>query len=193
MPNSNTPQGLRPYHSVTGGVTSRVSAYNIAYNYAVALFGGDLVRSTGTAREIELTPDGTTARALGVFAGCRYIDNSGLIVFSPFWPGVALTDATTVVECYVYDDPFMEFTAQITTIAAADVGQAYEWQNGTGSARTGRSGGYIDRAQAGAPQLKVEGLAEGPDGMTMSDYGAFAKVRCRIFTHEKFAGSLIAQ
>lgn len=193
MPNSNVPSGLKPYHSVAGGVTARVSAYNIAYNYATALFSGDLVRSTGVGREIELTPDGTTARALGVFAGCKYVDNFGNLVFSPYWPGTALTDTAAVVECYVYDDPFMEFIAQITTLAATNVGQAYEWQNGTGNTRTGRSGGYIDQAQTGAPQLKVEGLSEGPDGMTMSELGAYAKVRCRIFTHEKFAGSLVVQ
>jgi hypothetical protein len=193
MSNSNAPFGFRPSNHVAGGTPARQSAYNIAYNYATAIYSGDLVRSTGTGRDIELVPDGTTARVLGVFAGCKFVDNNGEVKFLPYWPGTALSDTGAVVEAYVFDDPYTEFVAQITTIAAADVGQAYEWQNGTGSTRTGRSGGYVDRAQTGAPQIKIEGLAQEPDGITLSEYGAYAKVRCRILTHEKMAGSLVAQ
>lgn len=193
MANSNVPQGFSPLNSVAGGVPARQSAYNIAYNYATAMYSGDLVRSTGVGREIEIVPNGTTARVLGVFAGCQYVNDTGDLIFSPYWPGVALADSTKVVECYVIDDPYIEFHAQITTLAATNVGQAYEWNKGTGNARTGRSGGYIDQAQTGAPQVKVEGLVPGPDGIVLSEYGAYAKVRCRLFTHEKMAGSLVVQ
>lgn len=192
MANTDAAFGFRPNIHQAGGCPSRLGEYNIAYDYATAIFSGDLVRLVGSGRNIELVPDGTTARALGVFAGCQYVNDDGDVKWSQYWPGVALSDSDAVVTCWVYDDPGMEFIAQITTVAAADIGQAYEWQNGSGSTSTGRSAGYIDQAETGAPQIRVEGLAPGVDGISLSEYGANAKVRCRILTHDKQPGSLVA-
>jgi hypothetical protein len=194
MSNSNAPFGLRPILHAAGGTPARQNAYRILYSYATAIYAGDLVRSVAAAavdREIELVPDGTAARVLGVFAGCRFVDNSDTQLWLPYWPGVALADSTKVVEAYVYDDPLVEYVAQMTTFAYTDIGAAFEWNNGTGVARTGRSGGYIDKAATTTPQIRVEGLWQGPDGINLSEIGAYAKVRCRILTQEK-AGTLIA-
>ncbi len=127
-----------------------------------------------------------------MFHGCQYVNDDGDVVFSQRWPGVALSDSSKTVTCWVYDDPGLELIAQITTVAEADIGQAYEWNNRTGDDSTGRSGGEIDQSATTTPQLRVEGLAPGVDGVSLSEYGADAKVRCRILTHDKAYGSLTA-
>ncbi len=185
MANTNAPFGFRPNVHMAGGTPSRTQGYNIAFDYAVALFSGDLVRSTGSGREVEIVPDGTAARVLGVFAGCQYVNDDGDIIWSQRWPGVALADSAKIVEAWIYDDPGLEMIAQVTTIAAADIGLVFEWDNGTGSALTGRSGGFIDQAQTGVPQVRVTGLSPGIDGIVLSEFGAFAKVRCMFLSHER--------
>ena len=187
MANTNAPFGFRPSLHQAGGTPSRLGGYNIAFDYAVALYSGDLVRSTGSDRNIEVVPEGLSAapRVLGVFAGCQYVNDSGDIVWLRYWPGVALADSTKIVEAWVYDDPGLEFTAQISTVAAINIGEVYEWVSGTGSATTGTSGGSIDQAATTAPQVKVTGLSPGTDGIVLSEYGAFAKVRCMFVSHER--------
>jgi len=189
MANVDAPFGFRPNVHQVGGCPNRLNAYEIADGYTTSIFSGDLVRSDTTAggRTIELAPDGTAARILGVFAGCQYVDAQGDVKFSQYWPASTALATGTVATAYVYDDPGLELIAQITTVAAADVGAAFEWQNGTGNAANGRSGGYIDQAQTTTPQIRIEGLSEGIDGIALSAYGAFAKVRCRILAHEKAA------
>lgn len=193
MANTDAKFGFRPNVHQVGGCPNRLQAYEIADGYTTALFSGDLVRSDATAggRTIEIAPDGTAARILGVFAGCQYVNASGDVVWSQFWPASTALATATVAEAYVYDDPGLELVAQISTVAAADVGAAFEWVAGTGSAVTGRSDGSIDQAATSVPQIRVEGLFEGIDGIFPSELGAFAKVRCRILTHEK-AASLVA-
>lgn len=189
MANQDVKFGLRPNIHQAGGCPNRMSAYEIADGYTSSIFTGDLVRSDATngGRLIELVPDGTLDRVLGVFAGCSYTALDGEVKYSRYWPASTALKTGTVATAFVYDDPGLEFVAQITTVAATDVGAAFEWQNGTGSAVTGTSGGYIDAAATTTPQLRVEGLYEGTDGIFVSEYGAFAKVRCRILAHEKAA------
>lgn len=185
MPNADAPFGFRPNVNLAGGTPQRTGGYKIAFDYATALYSGDLVRSVGNDRQIEAVPNGTAARVLGVFAGCNYVDDSGDVKWLPYWPGVALADSAKIVEAYVYDDPALEFIAQITTLAAANVGEVYEINRGTGSAVTGRSGAFIDQAATTAPQVRVTGLAEAIGGIFPSEFGAFAKVRCTIVSHER--------
>jgi hypothetical protein len=189
MANQDVKFGFRPNVHQAGGCPNRLSAYEIASEYASSIFTGDLVRSDATngGRLIELAPDGTAARVLGVFAGCVYTAANGEIVYSRYWPASTVLLTGTVATAMVYDDPNLELVAQVTTVAATDVGAAFEWQNGTGNVVTGTSGGYIDAAETGAPQIRIEGLYEGTDGIFPSEIGAFAKVRCRILSHEKAA------
>lgn len=188
MANTDAPFGFRPNLNQAGGTPGRLGGYNIANNYAVALYSGDLVRSVGNGRDIEKVPDGVLARVLGVFAGCQYVDDSGDQKFLPYWPGVALADAGKVVECLVYDDPSLEFIAQINgAFVEASVGQVYEVDQTTnpGNPTTGRSAAFIDFAATAAPQVRVTGLSPGIDGISLSEYATFAKVRCTILSHER--------
>ena len=193
MPNVDAPFGFRPNINTAGGTPARMQGYNIAFDYATALYSGDLVQSVGNGREIQKAPDGTAVvRILGVFAGCQYVNDAGDVVWSQFWPGTALADSNKVVEAFVYDDPQLEFVAQITTVAAADVGAVYEIDQttNTGNPVTGRSAAYIDQAAVTNPQVRVNGLFEGIGGIFPSEYGAFAKVRCTILVHERATGGI---
>lgn len=188
MANLNAPFGFRPNVHQLGGCPNRLSAYEIASAYATAIYTGDLVRSDLTAggRVIELASL-AEARVLGVFAGCQYVTDEGEVKWSRYWPASQALLTGTVCTAYVYDDPGLELVAQITTVAAGDIGASFEWNNGTGSALTGTSGGYIDQAVTTTPHVRLEGLYEGIDGIDLSEYGAFAKVRCRLSAPEKGA------
>ncbi len=193
MANVDAPYGFRPNVSTAGGTPARLQEYNIAYDYAVALFSGDLVQSTGTGRNIQKAPDGSAVvRLLGVFAGCQYVNDSGDVIWLQYWPGVALADSNAVVKAYVYDDPQLEFNAQITTVAAADIGQVYEIDQTTNSGNTfnGQSAAFIDQAATTNPQVRVTGLFEGINGINPSEFGAFAKVRCTALVHERATGGI---
>lgn len=188
MANANAPFGFRPNIHSAGGTPARMSEYTVAYNYATALYSGDLVQSAGSGRDVQKAPDGTAVvRVLGVFAGCQYVNDEGDIKWSQYWPGVALADATKVVKAFVYDDPQLELVAQISTLAVADVGLVFEIDQTTnpGSAATGRSAAFIDAAATANPQVRIVGLAEGIGGIFPSEYGAFAKVRCTLVSHER--------
>ncbi len=186
MPNTNAPFGFRPNINVGGGTPARTGGYNIAFDYATAVFSGDLVKSSGTSREVTIVADDDTVeRVLGVFAGCTYVDDAGDIKWLQYWPGVALADSAKIVECWVYDDPNLEYIAEMTTFAADDVGLVFGYNIGTGSAVTGRSAAEIDESDTTNLKVRIVGLFEGIDGIVQSEIGAFAKVRCQVLSHER--------
>ncbi len=187
MANTDAPFGFRPNSHQAGGTPARVGGYNIAFDYATAIFSGQLVRSSGSAREIISVPDEADDFLLGIFAGCQYVNDANDIIWSQFWPGVALADSNTIVECWVYDDPQLEYIAQISTLLEADIGLLYAIdQTATpGNTRTGRSGAFIDHAVTSTPKVRITGLAENIGGIFPSEYGAFAKVRCVPLQHER--------
>lgn len=187
MPNADAAFGFAPNVHVAGGTPARMNGYTIAADYATALYSGDVVRSAGNGRDIEIVPDGAGDRVLGVFAGCQYVDDAGDVKWLPYWPGIALADTNKVVECWVYDDPALEIIAQISTIDEASIGLLYgidQTTNG-GSAATGRSGAYVNQADTTNTKVRVIGLAENIGGIFPSEYGAFAKVRCQFVEHER--------
>ena len=85
------------------------------------------------------------------------------------------------VVAYVYDDPDIIFEAQVSTIAAADIGNLMDIAVGTGSTLTGISAAYLDestKATTGTT-FRVLDLKPSPDNA----YGAYAKVRCVFAEH----------
>lgn len=192
MANTNAPFGFRPNNHTSGGIPARTNAYVIADQYNTDIFFGDLVRSDTTTGglTIERAAADATDTILGVFQGCQYVAANGDVVWTNRW--TANTDATGTITAFVMDDPNVELVAQITTVAATDVYAGFDFNVGTGNASTGVSGAYIDEADTINPKLRVEGLSEKIDGLTASEYGAFAKVRCRILNHEKAPGIMTA-
>lgn len=163
MANSDRPNGF----SVAGhksGNTPQTNEFQIAYNYATALYSGDaVILSSGYVNKAAQD----SAAILGVFAGCQYVNDAGEIKFSPYWPGVALSDSTKVVKALVYTDPGILYEVQTDTGTAstiANIGVSYDIElDHAGSAVTGRSGMEIDLSDTGTGQFTVFGLVDRPD------------------------------
>ena len=172
MANVDRPNGFTPVGHKGGGAI-RTAEFTIAYNYATAIYAGDaVVLASGLVNQAA----DNSAAILGVFEGCQYIDNGGNVVFSPYWPGVALTDSSKVVKCNVYVDPDILYEVQTdtgTTSTIANVGVAYDIElDHAGSAVTGRSGMELDLGDTGSGQFTIYGLVDRPDNA----WGTNAKV-----------------
>ena len=163
MANVDRPNGFTPIgHKGGGDVTSQ--QFTIAYNYATAIYAGDaVILASGL---VNVAADDSAA-ILGVFAGCEYRNNAGEVIFSPYWPGVALSDSTAVVKCHVYVDPDILYEVQTDTgtgSTIAVIGSSYDIEKDhTGSATTGRSGQELDLGDTGTGQFTVVGLVDRPD------------------------------
>lgn len=188
MPNLDTPNGFSPVRHQNGGTVRYDDSYTIPSGAAYDLFLGDLVRLTGTGRDIE--DAAATETVLGVFAGCRYVASNGDVVWAKQWVNGTVTSGTVDAVAFVYTDPNIVYRAQCTTIAEGDVGQAADLLATAGDAATGISNHEVNGAAYGATgQVLVIGLAKEPDGINVSDYGANAKVECLIFEGQRQGGT----
>ena len=177
MANANTPFGFKVAGHRSGGVP-RHTTYNIAYNYATAIYSGDAVVLTSGKLAIGAAD---SALILGIFDGCSYKDNTGAQIFSRYWPGVALTDTAAVVTAYVYTDRGIVFEAQTSTavayVDATHVGTKCDLVATAGAtATTGQSSQELTMGTTGDEQFIVLGLVNRPDNAV----GANAKVLCAI-------------
>lgn len=172
MANTDAPRGFVPVGHKGGG-DIRTAEFQVKYDYATAIYTGDSV--IFTSGYVTIGAQDSSA-VLGVFAGCEYRDNSGNVVFSKYWPGVALTDTAAVVKALVYVDPDILYEVQTdtgTTSSIASVGVAYDMEaDHSGSTLTGQSGQEIDISDTGTGQWMVYGLAAKADNA----WGINAKV-----------------
>ena len=179
--NINRAAGLIPVRHGNGG-TERNDSYRIANEYGTDIFRGDLVKSTGTGKQIAKSAAGE--RSVGVFAGCQYVDATGNIVYAKYWPANTSIRTGSEVIAYVYDDPDLLFEIQADEdIEAADIGGVADIVDGSGDTATGTSGGQLDSetvASTGSAQLKIMELVNRPD----NSYGQYAKVLVKINEHE---------
>lgn len=152
--------GLIPAYHPSG--QNRANKYTIASTYGTAIYKGDLVKvhTDGTLN----IGDGTSA-ALGVFAGCEYVDTNGKPTESPYWP--ASTSATNIV-AYVYDDPQTVYKVAVGANASdyvqASVGQQANINVAAGNANNGVSGSSITAALVAAgtaAQVRIIGAVNG--------------------------------
>lgn len=173
---ADTPRGFVPVGHLHGG-TIRSQAHRIAYNYATALYTGDAVILT--SGNVTIGADTSTV-ILGVFAGCEYKNNSGEMIYSPYWPGVALTDTAAVVTAHVYTDPGIIYEVQVDaadTTSQANIGVAYDLETDhAGKAATGQSGMEIDTGDTNQAQWMVIGKSEVPG----NDFGALAATKLLV-------------
>jgi hypothetical protein len=155
--------------------------YSIAADYGTKIHSGSLVSRTGTGRNIALSDaDGP---AVGVFAGCEYVDVNGDVQFRPYWPAPGAVATGTTVKAFVFDDPQIVFEVQASAaVAEADVGQTADVVVGTGSDSTGRSATELNSADINGTDglLTILGLSARPDNA----YGTNAKVEVAIKLHE---------
>lgn len=180
MANVDRPNGLTPVRHLSGG-TIRASVYSIAADYATKIHSGSLVSRTGTGRNIALSDaDGP---AVGVFAGCEYVDVNGDVQFRPYWPAPGAVATGTTVKAFVFDDPQIVFEVQADgAVVEANIGQTADVTVGTGSDSTGRSATELNSADINGTDglLTILGLSARPDNA----YGTNAKVEVAIKLHE---------
>lgn len=160
--------GLIPVYHPTGQNRANkfVILNNAGVGYASSIYKGDLVK-LGTNGTIEIG-DGTS-EALGVFAGCEYIDATGKPTESAFWPASTALKPGTDVIAYVYDDPFTVYRVGVTANAASYlqlvVGQQVDVANvGTGTVSTGLSLSSVAVAPQAAgvlAQVRIIGFYDG--------------------------------
>lgn len=160
MATTAAPYGLRPVKRVDGlpyagaystylidplGFASNIFYGSVVFNNASGFIA--LVTATGADATTNDWPTGSTSAtgAIGVFVGCSYINSTGQVVFSQFYPAAT----TGVVSAFVVDDPMVLFQAQLDgTATQAAVGNntflAAVQSTSTGSTRTGNSTSAIE-------------------------------------------------
>ena len=159
--------GLIPVFHPTG--QNRATQYNILNNagtgYGTAIYKGDPVKihTDGTIN----VGDGTSA-AVGVFAGCEFIDAQGRPQSLPYWPASQTLTSGTVVKAYVYDDPQTIYKVAVGGNASdyvqTAVGQQANIAIAAGNTNNGISGSSITAALVAAgtaAQVRIVGFVNG--------------------------------
>ena len=177
MANADSPRGFQPAGHRNGGVV-RSNEFNIAYNYATKIYRGDAVELS-SGKVTVATAASTTI--LGIFNGCSYKDDTGAIIFSPYWPGAALADSAAVVKCSIFTDKGILFEVQcdsaVAYVDATHRGTVCDLIATTsGSTITGQSGQEITPGTTGDAQFMIYQLVDRPDNAA----GANAKVLVSI-------------
>jgi hypothetical protein len=154
------PFGLRPVKRTDGmpyaGATTQYlidpagEATNLFYGQAV-IIGADgfIALATGTGSDLtDNSISGTTGvGAIGVFVGCEFVNSSGQLVQSQFYPSGTANGGT--IKAYVVDDPNVLFLAQLDgagaqTVIGANTFFAAAQSTSTGSTTTGNSTSALD-------------------------------------------------
>lgn len=165
MPNADLPSGFKVAGHRSGGTARHATPFNIAYNYATPIYCGDAV-ILASGKITVATAASTTIT--GIFDGCSYRNDAGEMVFSRYWPGVALASSSAVVTAYVYVDKGILFEVQCETgvayVDATHIGTACDLiSTHAGSAITGQSGQEITPGTTGDAQFMIWGLVDRPD------------------------------
>ena len=165
MANVDAPSGFSPFRHRGGGII-RPSKYLIASAYNTDIFTGDAVILTSGYVNIAAQDSSVI---LGIFAGCEFLDASGVpgARFSPYWPASTVTTGSADVICWVYDDPMISYRTQTDTGTAYEqathMGGKYDLEaDHSGSTLTGQSGQEIDLGDTGTGQFLVLGLIDEP-------------------------------
>lgn len=187
--------GLIPVYHNSG--QNRAMKYNILNNagtgYGSSIYKGDLVK-VGTDGTVQIG-DGTS-NALGVFAGCEYIDATGKPVESTYWPASTAVQSGSQIIAYVYDDLAnttfrVGVTANASSYVQTTVGDQVDIANvGTGSTSTGLSSSSITAAPvgsgAGPAQVRIVGFYDGIYDATNNPY---PQLLVQVVQAQFFAGA----
>jgi len=138
------PYGLRPSKMLGNRYNNgSIRQIKIASAYDTSIFFGDLVT---TASGLLVKDAGTTtAKPVGVFMGCEYVDSVSGLRHSQYFPADTAAPSGTTIWGYVCDDPDMLFQIQSDeSLAQAALGLNAAIVQGAGSTATGMSGVALD-------------------------------------------------
>ena len=180
MANVDAAFGARPVRHLTGG-TVRANEWKIIGDgtSSTAIFTGDFVK-LGATGYIDVAAAGN--RLLGVFAGCKFTNSSGEVVFSKHYPASTTTQGSGDITAFVYDDPNIVWAIQSSGSADfADIGNLADHVAGTGSTTTGGSAHEINGTTGtGTAGLRILGKYEEPNNA----YGTNGVLEVQIYEHE---------
>ena len=220
----NAPFGFRPWGSLAGGQFSpKTNDYLIAASadgtqtYVSNIFTGDPVYFN---RFVQVQPTNNTAGAggticlvadsfpapgnpgqlpVGVFAGVKYTDTSGMTQWSPYWPGATQVAAGTPIIASVWDDPFIVWDIQVSTSDGANSGNTLaivkqQWFGNNLIPSIGRSGGIVVNPVGGNTNTGLSGfyLDGFSDGNTSTEQVRVLKLTPIEGTNNKPSPNLIA-
>ena len=173
-PNGLTPSRIRGAAPNSNGTNE----YSIASGDSNSIYTGQPVRVTAGNITAIISAGQAT---VGVFQGCRYVEN-GEQKFKSYWPGgTSATDAVGLVT----DNPAQTYIIQAdASVTAGVVGQTLALASvAAGSTFTGKSGAGADASTVGTgvQDLKVIGVVDEP-GNTVGD--AFTKIEVALNLHE---------
>jgi hypothetical protein len=174
MANTNAPFGFRQYSGTGSAPTYEQVVMYIASANTTDIFFGDPVVPLNTGYITQATSN--SVQIAGIFVGCKYLSTSQKrTVWSNYWPG---SDASSVVEAYVVNDPNAKFVAQsdATGIAFADINANIGFAIGSGNTATGISGASLDTSTLNTTNtlpFRVVGLVTQPPGSFGTEAGAY--------------------
>ena len=131
MANTNNPYGFKHIGYLPGYAPDyQLKSGVIAAANGTKIYFGDPVLQLDTGY-VAQGVNGGSVGFIGIFQGCDYLNASGQMVFSPYWPGSAQADAT----CRILASPGSMFMVQANAgpITFANIGQNADFTVGTGS------------------------------------------------------------
>jgi hypothetical protein len=145
MSTTLNPYGIRPAYSPQGMASCRTYPNGIASGYATGILKYQPVALNSSGQIVAASAG--AADFLGVFAGVRYIDASGIPHVSDQWVSGTVYSSTTGnitagygIEVDIWDDPNMVFTIQADGSLVQSIGGQVNFSNITaGSTTTGLS------------------------------------------------------
>lgn len=169
MTNIVAPHGFKPYTHNSGG-SARLNSYTVVSGYNTAIYMGDPVRLTGAGKAVELAATDATD-VLGIFWGCKYVDDRGDQQFSKYWPA---DQVASEIEALIYDDATIKFEVECNTLAEADIGGIFEPAIAAGAPSIGLSKTVLDVA-GGAAAAGAGWMVVGLKPEVGNEYGDNAK------------------
>lgn len=169
--------GFRIYSAGGSGYDpGNTFAFNVAPSEATNIFQGDVVKLVNDGTVVAMSAVEDTP-VVGVFVGCKYVDNDGDLKFSNKY-----TDTITSggIVANVLINPQQLYTIQIsdgsdgnTTLTQTAIGLNYDIEFLAGNTITGNSGMCLDQStagSAGAANMRLVGLTnnDGSDNMAGS-------------------------
>jgi len=175
--------GLRPSRRRGGAPNgSGMNEYPIASGTTPALYNGDIVSQSGGYVVALVT---ITQKAIGVFTGCRYVEN-GEPKWSNYWTAaLSATDAKAMV----VDDPQATFEIQAdSSVSIGDINGGFNFNVtlGSGSTVTGRSGYGLKAATrtTESAMLRPISVIDIPgNDIDVAAERAFPKLEVRLVRH----------
>ncbi len=191
--------GIRPAYANNGMASCRTYPNGIASGYATGILKYQPVALNSSG---QLVAASLAADWLGVFAGVKWIDASGIPHVSDQWTAGTVYVSTSGsisagygIEVSVWDDPEIVYSIQANGSLVQSLGGQVDFASITaGSATTGLSACLADASSlttSGQKQLRIVELSPSPALLGTNAWGdAFTEIRVQNARHQYIANKV---